>query len=309
MKTEKISLGHGEGGLLTHELINHMFKRHFSNTYLDPLCDAAVLPGSDGRLAFTTDSYVVQPIFFPGGDIGKLAVCGTVNDLSMVGAVPLYLTAGYILEEGMACADLERIVTSMAKTAADAGIVIVAGDTKVVGRGNADRIFINTAGIGWVPDDVDLSCGNVRDGDVIIISGSIGDHGMVVLCQREGLEFSSSLVSDCAPLNSLIRMILDCHKGVRVTRDPTRGGLATTLVELARTSELGFDIEEAGVTVREGVRAGCVLLGLDPLYLPNEGKLVLIADPKEAGAIVTTMRGHHLGQEAGVIGRVVKDHP
>ena len=157
MKTEKISLGHGEGGLLTHELIDHMFKRHFSNTYLDPLCDAAVLPGSGGRLAFTTDSYVVQPIFFPGGDIGKLAVCGTINDLSMVGAVPLYLTAGYILEEGMACADLERIVTSMAKTAADAGIVIVAGDTKVVGRGNADRIFINTAGIGWIPDDVDLS--------------------------------------------------------------------------------------------------------------------------------------------------------
>ncbi|MBP1748691.1 MAG: hydrogenase expression/formation protein HypE [Deltaproteobacteria bacterium] len=309
MKTEKIDLGHGEGGRLTHELINDLFKRHFSNTYLDPLCDAAVLPYPKARLAFTTDSYVVQPIFFPGGDIGKLAVCGTINDLSMVGAVPLYLTAGYILEEGIPYTDLERIVSSMAKTAAEAGTVIVAGDTKVVGRGSADKIFINTAGIGWIPDEVDLSPGRVRAGDRIIISGSVGDHGMAILCQREGLEFTTSLASDCAPLNSLVRSILDCHKGVRVMRDPTRGGLATTLVELAQSSGLGFEIEEIGVPVGEGVRAGCELLGLDPFYLPNEGKLVLIADPEEAESVVTTMRGHLLGREAGIIGQVVKDHP
>jgi hydrogenase expression/formation protein HypE len=309
LKTEKINLGHGEGGRLTHELVNHLFKYHFSNIYLDPLYDAAVLPNPKGRLAFTTDSYVVQPIFFAGGDIGKLAVCGTVNDLSMVGAMPLYLTAGYILEEGMAYSDLERIVCSMAETAEEAGVEIVAGDTKVVGRGNADKIFINTAGIGWIPDEVDLSPGRVRPGDKIIISGSMGDHGMAILCQREGLEFSTSVVSDCAPLNGLVHMILDCHQGVRVMRDPTRGGLTTTLVELARSSDLGFEIEEALVPVHEGVRAACELLGMDPFYLPNEGKLILIAAPEEAEAILKTMQSHFLGKEAGIIGQIVKDHP
>ena len=309
MKTETIDLGHGEGGRLTHELIDRLFRRHFSNAYLDPLCDAAVLPGPGARIAFTTDSYVVQPIFFPGGDIGKLAVCGTVNDLSMVGAVPLYLTAGYILEEGMPYTDLERIVASMAQAAREAGTVIVAGDTKVVGRGDADRVFINTAGIGWIPDGVDLSPEKVREGDRIIVSGSMGDHGMAILCQREGLEFTTSLVSDCAPLNSLVSRVLNRHKGVRVMRDPTRGGLATALVELAEGSNLGFEIEETGVPVHEGVRAGCELLGLNPLYLPNEGKMVLIADPEEADAILETMRGHFLGQEAGIVGQVVKAHP
>ncbi len=304
-----IGLDHGEGGRSTHELIEQLFKRHFSNTYLDPLCDAAVLPRPGGTLAFTTDSYVVQPIFFPGGDIGKLAVCGTVNDLSMVGAVPLYLTAGYILEEGLPLPDLERVVTSMAEAARQAGCVIVAGDTKVVGRGNADGIFINTAGIGWIPDGVDLSPGMVREGDRIIVSGSMGDHGMAVLCQREGLEFATSLESDCAPLNGLVRRVLNSHKGVRVMRDPTRGGLATALVELAQGSGLGFEIEEAAVPVHEGVRAGCELLGLNPFYLPNEGKLVLIADPEEADDILETVRGHFLGHEAGIVGQVVRDHP
>ncbi len=286
-----------------------MFRRHFSNTYLDPLCDAAVLPPPNGTLAFTTDSYVVRPIFFPGGDIGKLAVCGTINDLSMVGATPLYLTAGYILEEGLPLADLERIVTSMAEAALKAGVVIVAGDTKVVRRGDADRVFINTAGIGRIPDGVDLSPGKVREGDRVILSGSVGDHGMAILCQREGLEFATSLVSDCAPLNGLVSTILNRHKGVRVMRDPTRGGLATALVELAQGSGLGFEIEETRVPVHESVRAGCELLGFDPLYLPNEGKLVLVADPQEAQAVVMTMQGDPLGRDAGIIGRVVADHP
>jgi hydrogenase expression/formation protein HypE len=308
VKTDTIELGHGEGGRLTHDLINHLFRRYFSNIYLDSLCDAAIMPGPQGRIAFTTDSYVVQPIFFPGGDIGKLAVCGTINDLSMVGATPLYLTAGYILEEGLPFADLERIVTSMAQTATAAGITIVAGDTKVVGRGSADKVFINTAGIGWIPDEVHLHPGRVRAGDSIIISGSVGDHGMAILCHREGLEFTTSLVSDCTPLNSLARSILR-HKGVRVMRDPTRGGLATSIVELAEGSGLGFEIDETQVPVSEGVRAGCELLGLDPLYLPNEGKLVLVTDPDEADAVVRTMRGHSLGREARTIGNVVTDHP
>lgn len=309
LKTEKIDLGHGEGGRLTHELINHLFKRHFSNAYLDPLYDAAVLPNPQGRIAFTTDSYVVQPIFFTGGDIGKLAVCGTINDLSMVGARPLYLTAGYILEEGMPYDDLERIVRSMAETAREAGVDIVAGDTKVVGRGSADRIFINTAGIGWIPNEVNLSPRQVRLGDKIIISGTMGDHGMAILCQREGLEFSTSLVSDCAPLNGLVQTILNNHHGVRVMRDPTRGGLATTLVELARSGDLGFEIEETLVPVHEGVRAACELLGMDPFHLPNEGKLILVAAPEEAEAILKIMKGHVLGRDAAIIGQVVENHP
>ncbi len=304
-----IELAHGGGGRMTHELINHLFKRHFSNIYLDLLCDAAVLPQPKGRLAFTTDSYVVQPIFFAGGDIGKLAVCGTINDLSMVGAKPLYLTAGYILEEGLPYADLERIVCSMAETAKEAGVEIVAGDTKVVERGSADKIFINTTGMGWIPGDRNLSPGEIRPGDKIIISGSIGDHGMAILCQREGLEFNTSLVSDCAPLNGLVDTILSRHRGVRVMRDPTRGGLATALVELAQAGGLGFEIEETSVPVHEGVRASCELLGLDVFYVANEGKLIAIVSPTDAEAVLRTMQDHPLGREARMIGQVVENHP
>ena len=224
MKTEQIELAHGSGGRLMHELIGRLFHRHFSNSYLDMLGDAAILPEQEGRLAFTTDSYVIRPIFFPGGDIGKLAVCGTVNDLSMVGAQPLYLSTGFILEEGLSFSDLERIVLSMAETANSAGVKIVAGDTKVVERGSADKIFINTSGVGWIREDVHLSPRKVRPGDRIVVSGSIGDHGMAVLSKREGLEFSTSLESDCAPLNGLVHTLLDRHHGVRVMRDPTRGG-------------------------------------------------------------------------------------
>ncbi len=308
MKTEKIDLAHGAGGRLTHELIISLFKRSFSNTYLDELSDAAVLPGPNGKLAFTTDSYVIRPIFFGGGDIGKLAVCGTINDLSMVGATPLYLTTGFILEEGLPCADLERIVGSLAKTARETGVLIVAGDTKVVEKGSADKIFINTAGIGWIPKSVDLSPRRVQPGDRIIVSGTMGDHGIAILSQREGLEFSTPLVSDCAPLNGLVQAILARHTELRVMRDPTRGGLATSLVELAQGSGFGFEIEETRIPVREGVRAVCELLGLDMLYVANEGKLIAITSSADADALLATMQGHPLGRDARIIGRVVEDH-
>jgi hydrogenase expression/formation protein HypE len=306
---DKIELAHGGGGRLTHELIGRLFKRYFSNAYLDLLCDAAVLPRPKGRIAFTTDSYVIQPIFFAGGDIGKLAVCGTINDLSMVGAKPLYLSAGYIVEEGLPFTDLERIVRSMAETAKEAGVEIVAGDTKVVQRGSADKIFINTAGVGWIPDDRNLSPGEIRAGDKIIVSGCMGDHGMAILCQREGLEFNTSLVSDCAPLNGLVETILSRHRGVRVMRDPTRGGLATALVELARARGLGFEIEETSVPVHEGVRASCELLGLDVFYVANEGKLIAIVSPADEEAVLRTLQDHSLGRDARIIGQVVEEHP
>jgi hydrogenase expression/formation protein HypE len=309
LKIERIELAHGAGGRLTHDLISRLFKTSFSNVYLDEMSDAAVLPESPGRLAFTTDSYVIQPVFFRGGDIGKLSVCGTVNDLSMVGATPLYLTAGFILEEGFEVGDLRRIVASMAAAAEQAGVLIVGGDTKVVERGSADRIFINTAGIGRIGNGVELSARQVRTGDRILVSGTMGDHGMAILSEREGIEFRTPLVSDCAPLNGLVASILPNHRDVRVMRDPTRGGLATSLVELARSSGLGFEIEELSVPVSEGVRAACELLGFDPLYVANEGKLIAITSSEDAEALLQTMQEHPLGRDARIIGRVVTEHP
>ncbi len=309
MKTDRIELAHGSGGRLTHELVERLFKNHFSNPYLDLLEDSAVLPEQKGRLALTTDSYVVRPIFFPGGDIGKLAVCGTVNDLSMAGARPLYFTTGYILEEGLPYSDLEKIVSSMAETAAAAEVRVVAGDTKVVERGSADKIFINTAGAGWIPEGIDLSPRHVQPGDKILVSGTIGDHGIAILSRREGLELGTSLVSDCAPLNGLVQALLDRHHGIRVMRDPTRGGLATTLVELARASNLGFQIEEASTPVNESVRAACELLGLDPYYVANEGKLIAIASAEEAESVLSTIQSHPLGRNARLIGEVTESHP
>ncbi len=294
---------------MTHELTLSLFQRYFSNPHLDPLLDAATFPGTHSRMAMTTDSYVIRPIFFAGGDIGKLAVCGTVNDLSMLGATPLYLTAGFILEEGLPLQDLERIVRSMAETARQAGVLIVAGDTKVVEHGSADKLFINTAGIGSIPEGVDLSPQKIRPGDRIIISGNIGDHGMAILCQREGLEFKTSLSSDCAPLNGLVQHILKRHSEVRVMRDPTRGGLATALIELAGSGRSGFEIEESRIPVHESVRGACELLGLDPLYVANEGKLVCIVSASEAETLVETMRSHPLGAEARLIGRVLDGYP
>lgn len=309
MEKDRILLAHGSGGRLTHDLVKTLFREAFANPSLDRMEDAAVLPGMPGRIAMTTDSYVVQPLFFPGGDIGKLAVCGTVNDLAMVGARPLYLTAGFILEEGLAQEELRQAVSSMAAAARQAGVAIVSGDTKVVGRGNADKLFINTAGIGWIPEGISLAPGNVRPGDRILVSGTLGDHGMAILCQREGLRFESALESDCAPLNGLAEALLKDHPGVRVMRDPTRGGLATTLVELAQGSRCGFEIAEERVPVRETVRSVCELLGFDPLYVANEGKLIAVVSADEAEECLSVMKSHPLGNDAALIGRAVESHP
>ena len=312
MPYNTILLAHGSGGRLTHDLISDIFLRHFDNPLLATQDDAAVVvlaASGPVRLAFSTDSYVVQPIFFPGGDIGKLAVCGTVNDLSMVGARPLYLSAGFILEEGLLVSDLERVVASMAQTAADAGVQVIAGDTKVVDRGKCDQVFVNTAGVGLVPQDVDISGANARPGDVVILSGPIGMHGLAVMCQREGLRFTLPLESDCAPLNGLVQAMLFADSRIHCLRDPTRGGLATTLNELAQQSKMGIDIEETSVSVPEGVRAGCEILGLDPLYVANEGKLVAVASLEAESALLSAMRGHPHGRQAAVIGHVTAGHP
>jgi hydrogenase expression/formation protein HypE len=311
-----VLLAHGSGGQLSHDLVERVFVRHFSNPTLLQLDDAAVVDIADRpsravpRLALSTDSYVVSPLFFPGGDIGKLAVCGTVNDLSMSGARPLWLTAGFILEEGLPLADLERIVASMAFTARRASVQVVAGDTKVVDRGSADRLFINTAGLGLVPPGVEIAGDRALPGDVVLLSGSIGDHGMTIMTQREGLQFDSPLESDCAPLHGLVADLLaSLPPGtLHCLRDPTRGGLATTLNELAGRSDVGIEIEEGAVPVRDAVRGACELLGLDPLYVANEGKLVAIVASNVAGIAIEALRAHEYGKEATVIGRVTDAH-
>jgi hydrogenase expression/formation protein HypE len=316
MTDDVVLLAHGSGGQLSHELVVRVFVRHFSNPALLQLDDAAVVdvPGRPSpavpRLALTTDSYVVSPLFFPGGDIGKLAVCGTVNDLSMSGASPLWLSAGFILEEGLPLADLERIVASMAVTARSAGVQVVAGDTKVVDRGSADRLFINTAGVGLVPPGVEIAGDRALPGDIVILSGSIGDHGMTIMTQREGLQFDSPLESDCAPLQGLVAELLAALPPgtLHCLRDPTRGGLATALNELAKRSDVGIEIEEGAVPVRDAVRGACELLGLDPLYVANEGKLAAIVAPDAAGTALEALRAHEYGKEASVIGRVTDAH-
>jgi len=314
---DRILLAHGSGGRLSHELIRDLFLPQFPAPALARLDDAAVVetiaratPGAkpatrgSGRLAFTTDSYVVKPLFFKGGDIGRLAVCGTVNDLAMVGATPLYLSVGFIIEEGLDLDTLRRVVASMKASADQAGVEIVAGDTKVVEKGAADQLFISTAGLGVVPDGVDISASNARPGDVIILSGAIGDHGLAVLSEREGLAFRSQLASDVAPLNQLVASMLRASPGIHVLRDPTRGGLATTLNEIALQSQVALVIEENKVPIHEGVRAACEMLGYDPLYVANEGKLVAMVAPRAAAEIVEAMHRDPHGQEATIIGEV-----
>lgn len=301
---DRILLAHGSGGAMSHDLIASLFIKAFQNPVLDRLDDMAVLEIGGTKLAFTTDSYVVTPIFFPGGDIGKLAVCGTINDLSMSGARPLYLSAGFILEEGFPFRDLEAIIASMQKTAAQAGVQIVTGDTKVVNRGGADGVFINTAGLGRVPEGVDISGRNARAGDKVLVSGSIGDHGIAILSSRAGLEFSTRLESDCAPLNDLVARMLEVSQDVHCLRDPTRGGLSTTLNELARQSKVAIWIEESRIPVKEEVRGACELLGLDPFILANEGKLIAIVGAAEAEKILAAMKAHPLGRDAALIGEV-----
>jgi hydrogenase expression/formation protein HypE len=271
--------------------------------------DQAVLEFAGQRLAFTTDSFVVKPLFFRGGDIGSLAVHGTVNDLAMGGARPLALSAAFILEEGFPLSELRRIADSMAQAAARAGVPIVTGDTKVVERGSGDGVYINTAGIGVVAEGVNLSAANARPGDAVILSGAIGDHGAAILTEREGLELDGSLASDSAPLHSLVETILAVTREVRAMRDPTRGGLASTLNEIAAQSRAGIELREQSIPVHDGVRGACELLGLDPLYVANEGKLVAIVPPETAAAVVAAMRRHPLGAEAAVIGSVTGSHP
>ncbi len=309
--SERILLAHGSGGQLSHDLVGRVFAAAFANPYLGRMDDAAVLPAPQPgeRLAFTTDGYVVRPLTFPGGDIGRLAVCGTVNDLAMMGATPLYISAAAVLEEGFALADLERIAASMAQAAREAGVAIVTGDTKVVERGSADGCFITTAGVGAIAPGIDISGANARPGDAILLSGTVGDHGLAIMSQREGLRFETPLESDAAPLNGLVRAMLEAALAIHTLRDPTRGGLATTLNEIARQSQVEMVVEEARIPVRPAVRALAELLGLDPLYVANEGKLIAVVPAEAAEAVLAAMRAHPLGREAALIGRVRQGKP
>ena len=310
MEAKKILLDHGAGGKASHELVTELFIRHFGGQEPSSLEDSAILELGPGRVAFSTDTFTVTPIFFPGGDIGELAVNGTVNDVAMRGARPLYLSAGFILEEGLDFTVLDRVVASMARAAAEAGVRIVAGDTKVVPRGAADKMFINTSGLGVVPDGVSISSTMARPGDTVIISGTMGDHGMAVLCQREGLSLSNPIRSDTAALSGMVEEIIKAGgSGVHVLRDPTRGGVGTTLNEIALSSGAGIFLEEESLPVREAVRGACDILGLDPIYVANEGKLLAIVDPAVADQVLEVIRRHKHGREAARIGRVSEKRP
>lgn len=306
---KQIVLGHGSGGKLTADLIHKLFLPAFSNDYLDQLDDQAILQLGGVGLAFTTDAFVVTPIFFPGGDIGRLAINGTVNDLAMSGARPLYIAAAFILEEGLATEDLTRVVQSMRAAALDAGVQLVTGDTKVVERGKADKLFITTTGIGLLDTSVSISATRARPGDKVILSGTIGDHGMAIMSRRENLEFEGAIESDTAALHTLVAAMLEPGRDIHCLRDPTRGGVATTLNELAASSAVGIELDEKQIPVRESVKGACEILGLDPLYVANEGKLVAIVAAESSGAVLQSMRQHPLGREARLIGEVVADHP
>ena len=306
---EEILLGHGSGGKLTARLIEKIILPAFRNPALERLDDQAILPFGGARLAFTTDSYVVTPIFFPGGDIGKLAVHGTINDLAMGGATPLYLSLAFILEEGLPIGDLERVIQSVRRAAVRAGVDVVTGDTKVVGRGSGDKVFINTSGIGLVPPGVNLSSARVQPGDAILVSGPIGDHGVAILSRREGLEFDGQIDSDTAPLHELVAAALAAGSEIHALRDPTRGGVAAALVEIATRRGLGIEIDESAVPVRDAVRGACEILGLDPLLVANEGKLVAFVPEAGSERVLQALRAHPLGRGACRIGRVTADHP
>ena len=309
MINDRILLAHGSGGKLSQKLIKELILKYFGNPILDKLDDSAVfqlrIADCGLRIAYTTDSYVVSPLFFPGGDIGKLAVCGTVNDLAMVGAEPKYLTVAFILEEGFPIADFEKILKSMKRTADFAKVQIVAGDTKVVNKGNADKIFITTSGIGLIKKGIQISGSSARVGDKVIISGTIGDHGMAILAQREDLALQTTLKSDCAPLHALVQEMLKVTRDIHCLRDPTRGGLASTLNELAQASNIGIQITETTVPIRKEVHGICELLGFDPLYVANEGKLVAIVKSSVAEKILAVMKKHKYGKNAAIIGEVI----
>jgi hydrogenase expression/formation protein HypE len=306
---DRILLGHGSGGTLTAQLVEKLFLPALGNPILDRLDDQAVLEVDGARLAFTTDSFVVTPLFFPGGDIGRLAVNGTVNDLAMSGARPLFLSVAFILEEGLALDDLRRVVLSMRDAAREAGVAVVTGDTKVVGKGSGDQVFINTSGLGVVPPGPAPSADRARPGDAVLVSGTVGDHGMAIMSLRQGLGLEGTIASDTAPLHGLVARMRAVCPDLHVLRDPTRGGLATTWQEIAERSRVGIAIEEDAVPVREDVRGACEILGFDPLYVANEGKLVAFVPAAFADAVLAAMRAHPLGAEAVRVGTVTADHP
>ncbi len=302
-----VDMTHGGGGRAMADLIRDLFHRHLGNPFLDQGNDAALLPPEKGRLVMSTDGHVISPLFFPGGDIGCLSVHGTLNDVAMAGARPLYLAAGFILEEGFPLADLERIVISMAHAARLAGVPVVTGDTKVVEKGKGDGVFITTTGFGVVPDGVEISPARVRPGQSILLSGTIADHGVAILSKRENLEFETEIRSDTAALHTLVAAMVEAAPGISMLRDPTRGGLAATLNEIARSARVGMRLRETAIPVKPDVRAACELLGLDPLHIANEGKLICICDADDAEKLLQVMHGHENGTDAAIIGTVTND--
>ena len=310
LREKNILLGHGSGGQMMHDLIEDVFMKHFGNTILNSQTDSAILAVGSDEIAFTTDSFVIDPLFFPGGNIGKLAVCGTVNYLAVSGAEPLYISVSFIIEEGFPMNDLEIIVESLAAEAKKAGVLIVTGDTKVVNKGKCDKLFINTAGIGGIrKEDRDICKAiNIKPGDFIIVNGTIGDHGIAVMNARESFNFKSTVESDCASLNKLVREVLDITS-VKFMRDPTRGGVATVLNELAGKIKLGIEIDESALPLDKGVEAMCELIGFDPLHIANEGKVIIVAGEQEGPKILEILKKNELGIKSAIIGRVVSDHP
>jgi hydrogenase expression/formation protein HypE len=306
---KEVVLGHGSGGKLSQQLINKIILPQFRNELLEPLHDGAIFGINNSRFAYSTDSFVVSPIFFPGGDIGTLAVHGTVNDLAMCGARPLYMTAAFIIEEGLPLEHLYRIVQSMQISAKAAGVSIVTGDTKVVDRGKGDQIFINTSGIGLIPDGINIQPRNARPGDKIIINGPIAQHGMAIMSVRDGLEFETEITSDSAALNGLVETMFAASKDIHVLRDPTRGGVTSALSEIAQSACVGIRLDESRIPISEQVKAACEILGLDPLYVANEGKLLAFVPAESASAVLAAMRSHPLGTESAIIGEVVSDMP
>lgn len=304
---KEILLGHGSGGKMSNRLISDLFIKHFDNPVLARQTDAALLKMGTGQIAFTTDSYVIDPIFFPGGDIGKLAVCGTVNDIAVSGAEPLYLSVGFIIEEGLPMDDLTSIVKSMAEEAKMAGVIIVTGDTKVVNKGKCDKLFINTAGVGIFRDDKIGQKNEVRAGDKVIVNGYIGDHGVAVMGKRESLSYDAGIQSDCASLNGMIKSVTD-NFPVSFMRDATRGGVATVMVELAGMKDVGIELDEDAIPVRENVRGMCEIFGFDPLYVANEGKVAMVVKPEDEEGVLQVLKNHPLGKNSMTIGTVVDDH-
>ena len=307
LKNGHVEMSHGGGGRAMAQLIEELFVESFDNPLLRQQNDQAAFDVEQGRMVISTDGHVIYPLFFPGGDIGSLSVHGTINDVAMAGAQPLYLSAAFILEEGLPLADLRRIIRSMAQASKAAKVPVVTGDTKVVERGKGDGIYITTTGVGWVPPGVEISAERAQPGDLILVNGTLGDHGVAVMSHRENLSFGTSIESDSAALHTLVAAMVESCPDIHCLRDPTRGGLAATLNELARQSEVGMEIQEEALPLREGVMGACELLGLDPLYVANEGKLVAIVPAESADQLLAVMRAHSLGRDAAIIGKVIED--